>query len=102
MTTQGLCDVSPGDVLDKTNWEKAEGLLRDEIIGDKGFHHVHAGDHLIIDERSNHATVFRGPMPTDLWQYDIEMDENDFSLAGFQKFCIIQPLSLCMIRRRQA
>jgi len=54
---------------------------------DKGFHHVHAGDQLIIDERSNHATVFRGPMPTDLWQYDTEMEEHDFSLAGFQKFC---------------
>ena len=54
---------------------------------DKGFHHVHAGDHLIIDERSNHATVFRGPMATDLWEYDTELDENDFSLAGFQKFC---------------
>ncbi len=33
VTSQGLCDVSPGDVLDKTNWEKAEGLLPDEIIG---------------------------------------------------------------------
>jgi len=32
-TSQGLCDVSPGDVLDKTNWEKAEGLLPDEIVG---------------------------------------------------------------------
>ena len=32
MTSQGLCDVSPGDVLDKTNWEKAEGLLPDEIV----------------------------------------------------------------------
>jgi len=54
---------------------------------DKAFHHVHSGDQLIIDERSNHATVFRGPMPTDLWQYDTEMEEHDFSLAGFQKFC---------------
>ena len=33
MTSQGLSDVSPGDVLDKTNWEKAEGLVPDEIIG---------------------------------------------------------------------
>jgi len=54
---------------------------------DKGFHLTNIGDQLIIDERSNHATVFRGPMPTDIWQFDAEMDEDDFSLAGFQKFC---------------
>ena len=33
LPSQGLPDVFPGDVLDKTNWEKAEGLLPDEIIG---------------------------------------------------------------------
>ena len=33
MTSQSVCDVSPGDVLDKTKWEKAEGLLPGEIIG---------------------------------------------------------------------
>ena len=25
--SQGFCDLSPGDVIDKTNWEKVEGLL---------------------------------------------------------------------------
>lgn len=54
---------------------------------DGSFHMAHAGDQLVIDERSNHATVFRGPMATESWKYFVEMDLNDFSLAGFQKFC---------------
>ncbi len=54
---------------------------------DKTFHLAHAGDQLVIDERSNHATIFRGPMPTEIWKYFADMDVNDFSLAGFQKFC---------------
>lgn len=54
---------------------------------DGAFRMAHAGDQVVIDERSNHATVFRGPMPTDVWKYFVEMDVNDFSLAGFQKFC---------------
>jgi len=32
MTSQGFCDVSPGDVIDKTNWEKAEGLLPEAML----------------------------------------------------------------------
>jgi hypothetical protein len=78
----------------KTIYDKAGKYWKTFIVEgrcfenkDKGFHHVHAGDQLIVDKRSNHATVFRGPMPTDLWQYDIEMEEHDFSLAGFQKSC---------------
>ncbi len=54
---------------------------------DKEFHLAHAGDQLMIDERVNHATVFRGPMPMDIWDFLAEMDQDDFSLAGFQKFC---------------
>jgi hypothetical protein len=33
MAAQGLCDVSPGDVVDKTNWEKVEGLVPEEFLG---------------------------------------------------------------------
>jgi hypothetical protein len=32
LTSQGLCDVAPGDVIDATNWEKAEGLLPGEVL----------------------------------------------------------------------
>ena len=41
----------------------------------------------MIDERVTHATIFRGPMPTEIRDYFAEMDEDDFSLGGFQKFC---------------
>jgi hypothetical protein len=54
---------------------------------DKKFYFAHAGDQVMIDERLNHATIFRGPMPTEIWDYFNDMDEDDFSLAGFQKFC---------------
>jgi hypothetical protein len=32
LTSQGLCDVAPGDVIDATNWEKAEGLLPEPTL----------------------------------------------------------------------
>jgi hypothetical protein len=54
---------------------------------DKEFRFPHVGDQLMIDERLGHATIFRGPMPTDIWDYFAELDDDDFSLAGFQKFC---------------
>jgi hypothetical protein len=41
----------------------------------------------MIDDRLRHATIFRGPMPMDIWDYFADMDEDDFSLGGFQKFC---------------
>lgn len=78
----------------KTIYDKAGKYWKTFIVEsrcfeseDKGFHHAHSGDQLIVDERSKHATIFRGPMPTELWEYNTEMEEDDFSLAGFQKFC---------------
>ena len=37
-----LADVSPGDVLDKTNWQKAQGLLPDPVLN-----WVRAGDFIL-------------------------------------------------------
>ena len=54
---------------------------------DKEMKLTYAGEQAVIDERAEHATLISGPTPTDIWQYDVEMDEDDFSLAGFQKFC---------------
>jgi len=54
---------------------------------DKGFRLTYIGDQIVVDERSEHATIITGPSPTDIWNYLTEMEENDFSLAGFQKFC---------------
>jgi hypothetical protein len=54
---------------------------------DKEMKLTYAGEQFTIDERADHATLVSGPTPTDIWQYNVEMDEDDFSLAGFQKFC---------------
>ncbi len=54
---------------------------------DKSMRLTYAGGQAVIDDRADHATLISGPTPTDIWQYDAEMDEDDFSLAGFQKFC---------------
>jgi len=54
---------------------------------DKEMRLTYAGEQVVIDERADHATLISGPTPTDIWQYDVEMDVDDFSLAGFQKFC---------------
>jgi hypothetical protein len=32
ITSEGFCDVSPGDVIDSTNWEKAQGLLPEQTL----------------------------------------------------------------------
>jgi hypothetical protein len=32
ITSHGLCDLSPGDVIDGTNWEKAQGLLPEPTL----------------------------------------------------------------------
>jgi len=54
---------------------------------DKKMRLTYAGEQAVIDERAEHATLISGPTPNDIWQYDAEMAEDDFSLAGFQKFC---------------
>ena len=54
---------------------------------DKKMRLTYAGEQAVIDERAEHATLISGPTPNDIWQYDADMDEDDFSLAGFQKFC---------------
>ena len=54
---------------------------------DKKMALTYAGDMIAIDERSDHATVIKTVTPTNIWTYFANIDENDFSLAGFQKFC---------------
>jgi hypothetical protein len=44
-------------------------------------------EQLAVDERSDHATIIRGMTPSDIWTFHAEMDEDDFSLGGFAKFC---------------
>jgi len=40
-----------------------------------------------VDDRSNHASVIEDASPRNVWHFFAELDLNDFSLAGFQKFC---------------
>jgi hypothetical protein len=48
-------DVTPGDVVDKTNWEKAEGLLPDSVLN-----WVKKGDFVLQVEQLNYD-------PNDFW-----------------------------------
>ncbi len=75
--SQGLCDVSPGDVLDKTNWEKAEGLLPDEIIGwiKKGDFVLQVGE-LNYNPREYQPSYALEALSTNKGKY--VLDENDW------------------------
>ena len=78
----------------KTVYDKA-GDYRKTYMGqprhfeseDKGFRLAYIGDEVVVDERSKHATIITGPSPKDIWTFHAEMHEDNFSLAGFQKFC---------------
>jgi len=41
----------------------------------------------VIDERANHATITVNCSPKYPWTMFADVDMNDFSMAGFQKFC---------------
>ncbi len=44
-------------------------------------------DHVIVDTRREHATVISQLHPDTNLMFNAELNLNDFSLAGFQKFC---------------
>jgi hypothetical protein len=44
-------------------------------------------DHLIVDTRREHATIISQLHPDTILMFNAVLDLNDFSLAGFQKFC---------------
>jgi len=44
-------------------------------------------DHLIVDARREHATIISQLHPDTVLLFNAVLDLNDFSLAGFQKFC---------------
>ncbi len=41
----------------------------------------------IIDERADHATITENCSPRNIWTMFAQTDLDDFSMAGFQKFC---------------
>jgi Protein of unknown function (DUF1329) len=40
-----------------------------------------------VDDRSDHSSVIEDASPRNEWHFYADVDLNDFSLAGFQKFC---------------
>ena len=39
-----------------------------------------------VDDRTRHSTVIEDASPRNIWSYYADLDMNDFTLAGFQKF----------------
>jgi hypothetical protein len=44
-------------------------------------------DHMIVDSRREHATIISQLHPDTVLAFNAVLDLNDFSLAGFQKYC---------------
>jgi hypothetical protein len=44
-------------------------------------------DHIIVDEKREHATYLRLLDPKTRGVYFAELNLNDFTLSGFQKYC---------------
>jgi len=44
-------------------------------------------DHLVVDPRRNHASIISQLHPNTTLVYNAVLDLNDFTLAGFQKYC---------------
>jgi hypothetical protein len=42
---------------------------------------------MVVDSRRDHATIISQLHPDTLLTYNAVLDLNDFSLAGFQKYC---------------
>jgi len=53
-----FADVSPGDVIDKTNWQKAEGLLPEPVLN-----WVKKGDFILHDAQTGKAPDFISGLP---------------------------------------
>ncbi len=41
----------------------------------------------MIDDRTHHSSIVENYSPRNIWRHFMQMDLNDFSLAGFMKFC---------------
>ena len=71
-----IADVSPGDIIDKTNWQKAEGLLPGPVLD-----WVKSGDYVLhIGELSYKPAEYYPPaalasLKTNIGKYDL--DKND-------------------------
>jgi hypothetical protein len=54
---------------------------------DKELRFISLASQQAVDDRSDHSSVIEDASPRNVWHFFAELDLNDFSLAGFQKFC---------------
>jgi len=54
---------------------------------DKTMHFVAGPCQNVVDERYDHATVTKILCPENIWTFFAKVNPNDFTLAGFQKYC---------------
>lgn len=54
---------------------------------DKKMHFVAGPCQNVVDERYDHATVTKILCPENIWTFLADVNPNDFTLAGFQKYC---------------
>jgi hypothetical protein len=54
---------------------------------DKKMALIGAADLVMIDERSQHATILENASPRNTMTFSADLDINDFSLSGFLKYC---------------
>lgn len=71
-----LCDVSPGDVIDSSNWQKLEGLVPDSVLNwvKKGDYILEIGK-LNYDIAANHPDYILEAMQTNVGKYGLDEDE---------------------------
>lgn len=53
---------------------------------DEGTRFISVATQQAVDDRTQHSTLIEDASPRNIWSYYAELDVNDFSLAGFQKF----------------
>jgi len=54
---------------------------------DKTIRYPSSAIHMVVDDRTRHASVIRGANKKNIWKYNVGFDMADFTLGGFQKYC---------------
>lgn len=54
---------------------------------DKTMQFLSLSSQQMVDDRADHASMIEDCSPRNIWAFFAHMDENYFSLGGFQKFC---------------
>jgi hypothetical protein len=78
----------------KVIWDRSgsywKTLVKARMVGesaDRQMRLTMLGDTIYVDERTNHATLGKVATPEIVFSYFANLDVDNFSLAGFQKYC---------------